>query len=427
MARGSSWEFNIDPQGVAAAIQLFNELFEPRASRKARQTREALESIAQQKAWGWPKETQKEYLRSFMYDPGQLRRTFRPSERQVAPLFQKEVPIISTTGRPSKVYEPVEEIPRPPMFEKPSQEDIAGMKGFLSDIGIPEEEHSDILLSWQTSTKRPETFEKTANEAEKRANYVTKDPEEKNALMRFQLTGDKGHLQDIIPQDVQEADALVAQNREKFPGSTDYDIAKKVIKNPKQFRKWVIFNEPLIKMEEQISARRELTKEQLTAHKERERERKEKERERKEEKETVPPSSYNLIRSAVARMFYSDPKVWIDSRTGQQLPKPNLEDVHPNELADTIYTSMQEYQRNAFDKIVAAAERYVKQLGVQSAVQRAIKEYQPTYPETMRKRPPERTRERELRYRVPGKGVITIRPEEEESFIQFYPNAEKVR
>lgn len=158
-----------DPTQVKMFLDWLGEVTEPKMSRKARQTREAMEEILKiRQKHGYQPDLEQKLMRSYMYDPGTWvgRKLFRPSERQPEPLFMEEKPLISTTGRPSKVWEwrgATEEKPGPslpPPHREPllSREDRDEIWGLAEEL-YPDDKEAQRDFFTGFTTKRWATGE----------------------------------------------------------------------------------------------------------------------------------------------------------------------------------------------------------------------------------------------------------------------------
>lgn len=179
-------------------LPMIQEIFEPRTSRRARQMREALEQMAKLKISEWPEEAQKKYMATFYYEPGALRRIFRPSERAPELLFApgvEEMKIKSPlSGRTERITETPEKAePFMPIHllkapAVPSQETMREIDEWLKNEGITDETERRRLRILMA------TGQKIEMSPEEEAQYTKRKVETLADL--YGLTGDE--RQDFI-------------------------------------------------------------------------------------------------------------------------------------------------------------------------------------------------------------------------------------
>lgn len=364
MATG--WDVNIDPQGIAAGIQLLSDLFETKGSRQARQTKEALETMWQNKMYNMAPEMQEKYLKTLQYKP-------KLFGRQGEPLLWKDIPITSTTGRLSKVYEPMKEISRPPL-QLPSQEDVTSATKFLMSSGYDEKAAKTGAIQWLTGL-RPGT-----DEAEKFEDF------KKRETFKAGLKP---------PKKTEEEELGLFEKKEKIKAGLRPPKGEK--ESPEDRRKER-------KQEKQEAGQIAALKEEIRFL------------------ETQIEKRYKEYTDTI----YQKMNIHNRAASSKKPPVVGGKKIEPYDDISQVpgYMSERQWLTDSPDGDKLARQLIVARANLQRSL--GVKRVpSPPMGATPTLTPPSSTKG--LSYRVPGKGVITIKPEEKAEFLKHYPNAEEVR
>ncbi len=334
-----SFEFGTNPQLTKMFIDALSDIFEPKVSRKARQTREAMEQfMSQRKAGGMAPGTEQEYARAFQYDPGFLRRMFRPSERAPEYLLS-EAPFEVKVKTPKGGIAPVPiDIPRPPVT---TGEDLVGQADSITNalaqrgINIP---FRDIFSSL-VKGGLPETDEEVDNRVDKLAQKYNLTSEQKREV----ALGFHG-AKLAVPEETEE---------EKFGG----------FKKREEFKAGL--RPPIETPEEKLKGfkERETFKEGLR-----------KGRPEKEKKEPLPPGTDVNLRAALLRIYLSNSNVWGETKEeSAKVQRDAVNAVREGKLEDAYFLLNPDQQRT-FEEVITIAEGYARKLGITGAVNQALHE-----------------------------------------------------